>query len=80
MVKQSLLRELFQFALREKKWWLIPLLVLLVVIGGLIIFAQSSAIAPFFIRLSERAESENHVWCMSAVQTTRSGWSAWVPA
>lgn len=47
MAQQSLLRELIQFALREKKWWLIPLLVLLVVIGGLIIFAQSSAVAPF---------------------------------
>ncbi|MCX6908201.1 MAG: DUF5989 family protein [Verrucomicrobia bacterium] len=47
MAKQSLLRELIQFAMREKKWWLVPLLVILVLIGGLIIFAQSSALAPF---------------------------------
>ena len=47
MAKQSLLRELVQFAMREKKWWLIPLLVMLVVIGGIILFAQSSALAPF---------------------------------
>jgi len=47
MAKQSLLRELIQFAMREKKWWLIPLLVMLVLIGGIILFAQSSAIAPF---------------------------------
>jgi hypothetical protein len=47
MAKQSLLKELIQFAMREKKWWLIPLLVILVLLGALIIFAQSSAIAPF---------------------------------
>lgn len=47
MAKQSLIKELVQFAMREKKWWLIPLLVILVVIGGLIVFAQSSALAPF---------------------------------
>jgi len=47
MAKQSLIKELVQFAMREKKWWLIPLLVILVLIGGLIVFAQSSALAPF---------------------------------
>jgi hypothetical protein len=47
MAKQSLLKELIQFAMREKKWWLVPLLVILVLLGALIIFAQSSAIAPF---------------------------------
>lgn len=47
MAKQSLLRELIQFAMREKKWWLVPLLVILVLLGALIVFAQSSAIAPF---------------------------------
>lgn len=47
MAKQSLFKELIQFAMREKKWWLVPLLVILVLIGGLIVFAQSSALAPF---------------------------------
>ena len=47
MAKQSLLREMIQFALREKKWWLVPLLVILVLIGGLLILAESSALTPF---------------------------------
>lgn len=47
MPKQSLIKELVQFAMREKKWWLVPLLVILVLIGSLIVFAQSSALAPF---------------------------------
>ena len=47
MAKKFLLSELIQFAMREKKWWLVPLLVILVVIGGLIVFTQSSALAPF---------------------------------
>ncbi len=47
MAKQSLIGELVQFAMREKKWWLVPLLVILVLMGALIIFVQSSAIAPF---------------------------------
>ena len=47
MAKQSLVRELIQFAMREKKWWLVPLLLILLLLGALIVFAQSSAIAPF---------------------------------
>jgi hypothetical protein len=39
--------ELFSFFWSNKKWWLVPMLVSLFLIGGLIILAQSSAIAPF---------------------------------
>jgi hypothetical protein len=31
----------------RKKWWLFPILIVLLVFGGLIILAQGSAIAPF---------------------------------
>jgi len=47
MSKLGTVKELFGFLRREKKWWLIPLVLMLVLLAGLIIFAQSSAIAPF---------------------------------
>jgi len=39
--------ELMQFFWQRKLWWMLPMLVLLIVFGFLILFAQSSAIAPF---------------------------------
>ena len=47
MAKQSLLRDFVEFIKHEKKWWLIPLLVVLLLVSLLIIFAQSSPLAPF---------------------------------
>jgi len=47
MSKLGTVKELFGFLRREKKWWLIPLVLVLVLLAGLIIFAQNSAIAPF---------------------------------
>jgi hypothetical protein len=43
--------ELVQFFWERKWWWLTPIILLLLVLGGLIIFAQSSAIAPFIYTL-----------------------------
>lgn len=43
----TFLKELFAFARERKKFWLLPLLVLLVVFGGLLILAKGSAVAPF---------------------------------
>ena len=40
-----LLKEFLMFARQEKKWWLIPLVVLLLAIGAILIFASSSGIA-----------------------------------
>ena len=42
--------ELFAF-FTTKRWWLIPMLVVLFILGGLIILAQSSAIAPVIYTL-----------------------------
>jgi len=39
--------ELLQFLWERKLWWLLPMVLMLLIIGGLMIFAQSSAIAPF---------------------------------
>ena len=42
-----LLRELWAFMKARKKFWLAPILILLVVFGGLLILAKGSAVAPF---------------------------------
>ena len=41
----SLLKEFLKFCRQEKKWWLVPLIVLLLVLGVVLIFAGSSGIA-----------------------------------
>lgn len=43
----SLLRELGAYMSARKKWWLAPVLFVLVIVGGLLVLAQGSAIAPF---------------------------------
>ena len=43
----SLLGEFFLFLKEEKKWWLAPLMIVLITLGAVIIFAESSALAPF---------------------------------
>ena len=51
MAKQSLIKEFFLFVKQEKKWWLIPLVTVLLLVGALIIFAGSSPLAPFIYPL-----------------------------
>ena len=43
----SFLKEFIEFVRERKKYWLIPILLVLVIFGGLIILSQGSAIAPF---------------------------------
>lgn len=43
----ELLSELTAYMSARKKWWLFPLLAVLLVFGGLLVLAQGSAIAPF---------------------------------
>jgi hypothetical protein len=43
----SLARELWEFMKVRKKFWLLPILVMMGVFGGLIVLTKSSAIAPF---------------------------------
>ena len=47
MGKFALARELWLFLRRSKKFWLLPIIVVLLLMGALLIFAQSSALAPF---------------------------------
>ena len=39
--------ELWAFLRERKKWWLLPILVVLVLVSALLVFAQTSALAPF---------------------------------
>lgn len=43
--------ELFSFFWHHKWWWLTPMILVLMLFGGLVIFAQSSAVAPFIYTL-----------------------------
>jgi hypothetical protein len=47
----SLLRELVAYMNARKKWWLFPVIAMLLLVGGLLILAQGSAIAPFIYTL-----------------------------
>jgi len=41
------IKEFWQFLRIRKKYWLLPIIIVLVIFGGLIVLSQGSAIAPF---------------------------------
>ena len=47
----DLLKEVFAFLRVRKKFWLLPIIVMLLCLGALIILSESSAIAPFIYTL-----------------------------
>lgn len=47
MSKLSVISELWEFLKVRKKWWLMPIVLFLILLGGLIILTQGSALAPF---------------------------------
>ena len=51
MANLRVLREFFLFLKHEKKFWLAPIIMVLVLFGLLLVFAQSSAVAPFIYSL-----------------------------
>ena len=51
MSKLSILAEFWKFLKVRKKWWLTPVVLMLVVLGALIVFGQGSALAPFIYTL-----------------------------
>ena len=42
-----LLKEFWLFLRERKKWWLLPIIVVFLLLGAILIFAQTSALAPF---------------------------------
>jgi Family of unknown function (DUF5989) len=47
----SFIAELWRFLRVRKKLWLLPLVMMMLVLGGLLVLAQGSAIAPFIYTL-----------------------------
>ena len=43
----SFLKEFSEFLIIRKKYWLLPIIIVLVLFGGLIILSQGTAVAPF---------------------------------
>ena len=51
MAKSRVIREFLMFLKEEKKYWLTPIVLVLLLFGLLLIFAQSSPVAPFIYTL-----------------------------
>jgi hypothetical protein len=51
MSKTKVIIQLFQFLKVHKKWWLAPIIIVFVLLGGLIVLAKGSALAPFIYAL-----------------------------
>jgi drug/metabolite transporter superfamily protein YnfA len=47
MAQSGLVGEFWAFLKERKKWWLLPVIVLMLLVGALLVFAQGSALAPF---------------------------------
>ncbi|MFQ5561833.1 MAG: DUF5989 family protein [Nitrospinota bacterium] len=47
----DLIKEFWDFLKIRKKFWLAPIVIMLLMLGALIIFAESSAVAPFIYTL-----------------------------
>ncbi len=51
MGKWAIVKDLWGFMKVNKKWWLAPIIVMLLLLGVLIIFVETSALAPFIYPL-----------------------------
>jgi hypothetical protein len=51
MGKLGILKEFWDFLKVRKKWWLTPIVVVMVLLGALIVFSQGSTVAPFIYTL-----------------------------
>ena len=51
MPNQRLITEFWEFLKVRKRYWLLPIVIVLFLLGALIIFAETSAVAPFIYAL-----------------------------
>ncbi len=51
MSKVSILGEFWEFLKKRKKWWLAPIVVVLLALGALLVLTEGSAVAPFIYSL-----------------------------
>ncbi|HEU5039438.1 MAG TPA: DUF5989 family protein [Gemmatimonadales bacterium] len=47
MSQGGIVRELWSYMKVRKKWWLLPIIIVLLLVGALLVFAQGSVLAPF---------------------------------
>ena len=47
LIIMSFLKEIYKFILVRRKFWLIPILIVLLIFGGLFVITQGTAVAPF---------------------------------
>jgi hypothetical protein len=47
----SIFRELFEFMRVRKKFWLLPIIIIMALLGGLLLLVQGTAVAPFIYTL-----------------------------
>jgi hypothetical protein len=47
----SFIAELWQFLKARKKFWLLPIIIMMLLFGGLVVLTQGSAVAPFIYTL-----------------------------
>jgi uncharacterized protein DUF5989 len=47
MANSGIAREVWAFMRVRKKWWLLPIILVMVLLGALLVFAQGSVLAPF---------------------------------
>ena len=47
----ELIKDLFSFMGQRKKFWLAPMVIVLLLLGALVVFGQGSAVAPFIYTL-----------------------------
>lgn len=50
-VKIGILKEFWAFMKERKKWWLLPIVIALVLLGLVIVLAEGTAVAPFIYAL-----------------------------
>lgn len=51
MAKLKIINEFMEFLMKNKKWWLLPIVLVLLLLGALIVLTQGSVIAPFIYTL-----------------------------
>jgi len=51
MSKASIIKEFWEFLKVRKRFWLAPIIIVMVLLSFLIVFTQSSAVAPFIYTL-----------------------------
>jgi hypothetical protein len=51
MANQSIITEFWEFLRFRKRYWLLPIVIVLALLGTLIVFTESSVVAPFIYAL-----------------------------